>query len=161
MWRTNQAFADAPEAVRVDGFDDRTAPLFTRVAVDLPCVLIELTYGNVIRGRVLNLSLGGMLFGGADSIETGTRVLCALVRGTGEHAEELYAAGTVTHRTAGGVGIAFDEVTPRAFIAIGEMIGEGGNLHLKAIWPRHEAPRRHARPRRARLRAWTDARKAA
>jgi len=160
VWTNIETFPEAPPTVALAGFHDRTAPLFTRVAVDLPCVLIDLTYGHVVRGRVANLSLGGMRFQNADSLAVGARVLCALVQGAGAGAEELYASGTVAHRTGGAIGIAFDEVTPRAFVAIGEMIAAGGGLHLKAIGPQPVTPiRRRPRPRRARVRAWAEARR--
>lgn len=157
MWTNTVHFPETPPVVALAGLRDRSAPLFTRVAVDLACVLIDLTYGHVIRGRAADLSVGGMFVRGADSVPVGGRVLCALVRGTGAKAEELYASGTVVHRTRGGVGIAFDEVTPRAFLAIGEMIALGGGLRLKPVGHPPVTPvRRRPRLRRARLQGWRE-----
>jgi hypothetical protein len=155
MWTNTKTIPEKPKNVAVAELEDRTAPLFLRVAVDLPCLLIDLTYGHVVRGRVVNLSVGGMLLCGADSVPVGERVLCALVREADGRSEELYANGTVVHHAGGCVGIAFDEVTPRAFVAIGEMIAAGGGLDLQPVGHPPVTPiRRRPRGRRARLVAW-------
>jgi hypothetical protein len=125
--------------VAVDALRDRQVPLFVRIRTDLEAVLIDLTFGNALHGRVENLTVGGMFFRGADSLEVGVRVLCALVVEPGARPKELYAAGTVVHRHDHGLGIAFDEVTPGAFLAISGMIAAAGCFRMRPIEPRCKA----------------------
>jgi len=162
----------ADTAVAVDGLRDRRVPLFVRIRADMPAVLIDLTYGHALHGQVENLSVGGMFFRGADSLDAGARVLCALVVEQGGRPEEHYASGTVVHRHDHGVGIAFDEVTPGAFLAISQMIADAGCFRMHAIEPRcptaspappddRRGERKRPRPRKARMRKWHEARSAA
>ena len=159
----------APDAVvAVGGLRDRQVPLFVRIRIDMAAVLVDLTYGHAIRGRVENLSVGGMFFRGADTLDAGTRVLCALVRQDARGSEELYANGTVVHRHDHGVGIAFDEVTPRAFAAISDMIAAAGCFRMRPIEPRCPAAgperrgeRKRPRARKARMTRWVEAHPAA
>jgi hypothetical protein len=170
---THLPVADA--AVTVTSLRDRRVPLFVRVRTDLEAVLIDLTYGRAIHGRVENVSVGGLLFRGADALAVGTRVLCALVVGWNGRTEEVYAAGTVVHRHDHGVGIAFDEVTPVAFQAISRMIADAGCFRMRPIEARcpsaEPAPapgptdarrgeRKRPRPRKARMLRWAAARRA-
>lgn len=168
--RTQSTRADA--VVAVEGLRDRRAPLFVRIRTDLEGVLIDLTYGHAVHGRVENLSVGGMFFRGADTLNEGTRVLCALIVTRAGRPEELYAAGTVVHRHDHGVGIAFDEVTPVAFLAISQMIADAGCFRMRPIEPRCSAAgpepatdrrgeRKRPRPRKARVMRWTEMHRAA
>lgn len=159
-------------AESIDLMRSRRKPLFVRIRTNMPAVLVDLAYGRAIRGQVENVSVGGMFFRGADTLEVGTRVLCALIHEAPRGTEELYAGGTVIHRHDHGVGIAFDEVTPRAFAAIGRLIEEAGCFRMRAIEPRCPAAprgpagdrrvgRRRPRPRKARMRRWEAANRAA
>jgi hypothetical protein len=105
---------------------ERRTPLFVRIRTDMPAALVDLTSGHAIHGRVENVSIGGMYFTGTDTLEVGERVLCALIRTDGEYQDEFYTNGTVVHRHAHGVGIAFDGVTPFAFTVISEMVEAAG-----------------------------------
>jgi PilZ domain len=164
--RTETTMAAAGGVV-LDGLRGRQTPLFVRIRTDMPAVLVDLVYGNSIRGRVQNLSAGGMFFRGADSLEVGARLMCALIRTDGEFQDELYVSGTVVHRQTHGVGIAFDEVTPGAFIAISDIIAAAGCFRLNAVeprWPAHperRAERKRPRPRKARMNRWNAALRAA
>lgn len=152
-------------AVPLEGLRGRTVPLFVRIRTDLEAVLVDLTYGHAFHGGVENLSVGGMFFRGADALDVGTRVLCGLIHAEGGRTEELYANGTVVHRRDHGVGIAFDEVTPRAFGVISDMIAAAGCFRMRPIEPACPAPargerrgeRKRPRPRQARLRRWHQA----
>jgi len=169
--RTETTTAPVPH-VAVDGLRDRQVPLFVRIRADLPAVLVDLTFGHAVQGRLENLSVGGMFFRGADTLAVGARVLCALVVTENGRQEELYASGTVVHRHDHGVGIAFDEVTARAFTAISRMIADAGCFRMRPIEPccpaaGPEPPRpgpkspgdgcyerRRPRPRKARMNRW-------
>jgi hypothetical protein len=148
------------ETLATNRLRGRQTPLFARIQVDILAVLVDLTNGNAIHGRVENLSVGGMFFRGTDSLDVGTRVLCTLIRTDGEYQDELYTNGTVVHRHSHGVGVAFDEVTPRAFAAISDIIATGlrsRSHNHEPCWPvasecRGERPRRHAR--NARMTKW-------
>jgi len=150
-------------------------PLFVRIRADLEAVLIDLTYGHAVHGRVENLSVGGMFFRGADTLEVGTRVLCALIVPRDGRAEELYASGTIVHRHDHGVGVGFDEVTPDAFLAISAIIADAGCFRMRPIearCPGVAAPpppelaagarggRKRPRPRKARMLRWAEAHRA-
>lgn len=172
---TVATMAPVPD-VAVDGLRDRKVPLFVRIRADLPAVLVDLTFGHAVQGRLENVSVGGMFFRGADTLAVGARVLCALVVEEGGRAEELYASGTVVHRHDHGVGIAFDHVTARAFAAISRMIADAGCFRMRPIEPRCPAAepagpagllasgrrgeRRRPRPRKARMNRWAAARAA-
>jgi PilZ domain len=164
--------AASEAAVAVDGLRGRRTPLFVRIRAAMPAVLVDLAYGRAIHGQVENLSVGGMFFRGADTVEVGTRVLCALIHEGVDGAEELYCGGTVVHRHDHGVGIAFDEVAPRAFMAISRMIAEAGCFRMRAVGPRCPAApreprddrrgeRRRPRPRKARMKRWEATHRAA
>ncbi len=170
---TTQIQAVTPDGtVTVDGLRGRRVPLFVRIRAELPAVLIDLTYGHAVHGRVENLSVGGIFFRGADTLGEGARVLCALIVTKDGRTEEVYASGSVVHRHDHGVGVAFDEVTPRAFAVISEMIAEAGCFRMRPIEPRCPAAaesvpagdrrgeRKRPRPRKARLTRWMRARQA-
>jgi len=128
-WTETTISPEAPAAV--GGLRERRLPLFVRIRTDMPAVLVDLTSGRAVHGRVENLSVGGMYFGGPDTLEVGARVLCALIRKDGEYQDEFYTNGTVMHRHGHGVGIAFGEVTPFAFTVISEMIEAAGCFQVR------------------------------
>lgn len=120
-------------AVAVDGLRGRRTPLFVRIRTDMAAVLVDLGCGDSIRGRVHNLSVGGMFFSGRDAPEVGAHVLCALVWADGGYQNEFHANGTVVHRDGHGVGIAFEEVTPQAFTVISDIIADAGCFRMRSV----------------------------
>lgn len=135
-------------AMAVDGLRGRRTPLFVRIRSDMAAVLVDLTCGDSIRGRVHNLSVGGMFFSGADALQVGARVLCALVWADGGYQNEFHANGTVVHRGGHGVGIAFEEVTPQAFTVISDIIADAGCFRMGSVEHHPAARERRGGPRR-------------
>jgi len=143
---------DREPAAGITSLRERREPLFVRISVNLPGVLVSVPAGRTIPGWIENISVGGMYFRAEDPIAVGTELYCILVEADGTEGEELFAAGRVVHRDERGFGIAFEKLTPTAFNAISAMIAASGVCLLRVPSARaegaREVPARARAPRR-------------
>lgn len=128
------------------GLRGQRSPRFVRVRTDMVAVLMDPARRGAIRGRVDNLSIGGMFFRGADAPRVGTRLECALIWEGAGYRNEFHANGTVVHRRHGGVGIAFEGVTPLGFNVLSDVVPDAAGFRTQAV-PRRgpEVPERTRR----------------
>lgn len=139
MGMRTETAREACAAAAVNGPAGRRTPLFVRARTDMAAVLVDPACGDTIRGRVDNLSVGGMFFRGAATPAEGACLECTLVWEDGGYRNEFHANGTVVHRRGHGVGIAFEAVTPLAFTVISDIIAEARCAHVRPAGRRRRA----------------------
>jgi hypothetical protein len=102
------------------GFDKGAR--FARVETRMAAVLVDLHAGRSVRGRIRNVSLGGMFFEGPVPLPVGGHCVCALML-DGPDLGEVFVYGEVVHVQPDGLGLCFERLDGEAFQAISDRIG--------------------------------------
>jgi hypothetical protein len=95
---------------------------FARVQTRMAAVLVDLHGGRTVRGRIRNVSLGGMFFEGPTPLPVGGHCVCALAL-DGSDPGEVFIYGEVVHVQPDGLGLCFERLDGEAFQAISDRIG--------------------------------------